>query len=51
MRHTTANAVGRRALIKGTAVLACRPWRLERRVQPPPAEQATPLGDAPLGPG
>src|SRR3982751_2659942 len=52
VRHMTQNTsprmVGRRALIKGTAMLAvAAPARAQGQ---PPAEQATTLADVPLGP-
>jgi Enoyl-CoA hydratase/isomerase len=49
MRHTTANAVGRRALIKGTAMLALSAAP-RAQAQAPTPEAVTRLEDVPLGP-
>ena len=49
MQNTSPRVVGRRALIKGTAMLAVAATA-RAQGQPPPAEQATPLADVPLGP-
>ena len=49
MQNISPRVVGRRALIKGTAMLAVA---ATARVQgqPPPADQSTTLADVPLGP-
>jgi enoyl-CoA hydratase len=49
MRNTASNAVGRRALIKGTAMLALSATTRAQGQAPPP-EAATRLADVPLGP-
>src|SRR5947207_5953237 len=49
MHNTSPRMVGRRALIKGTAMLAVAATA-RAQDQPPPAEQATTLADVPLGP-
>jgi enoyl-CoA hydratase len=49
MQNTSPRVVGRRALIKGTAMLAVAATA-RAQGQPPPAEQATTLADVPLGP-
>ena len=49
MQNTPSRMVGRRALIKGTALLAVAATA-RAQGQPPPAEQATTLADVPLGP-
>src|SRR5437667_6894436 len=48
MQNTSPRVVGRRALIKGTAMLAVA--ATARAQGQPPAEQATTLTDVPLGP-
>src|SRR4029453_16932113 len=49
MQNTSPRVVGRRALIKGTAMLAVAATA-RAQGQPPPAEQETTLADVPLGP-
>ncbi|MGH9221613.1 MAG: hypothetical protein ACRD1W_20070 [Vicinamibacterales bacterium] len=49
MQNTLPRVVGRRAVIKGTAMLAAAATA-RAQGQPPPAEQATTLADVPLGP-
>ena len=49
MHNTSPRMVGRRALLKGTAMLAVAATA-RAQGQPPPAEQATTLADVPLGP-
>ena len=49
MDNTSPRMVGRRALLKGTAMLAVAATA-RAQGQPPPAEQATTLADVPLGP-
>ena len=49
MQNTSPRVVGRRALIKGTAMLAVAATA-RAQGQRPPAEQATTLADVPLGP-
>src|SRR5262245_35408728 len=49
MPHTPPRTVGRRALIKGTAMLAMAATA-RAQGQPPPADAATTLADVPLGP-
>jgi enoyl-CoA hydratase len=49
MHNISPRTVGRRALIKGTAMLAVAATA-RAQGQPPPAEQATTLAEAPLGP-
>jgi hypothetical protein len=49
MQNTSPRMVGRRALIKGTAMLAVAATA-RAQGQPPPAEQATTLAEVPLGP-
>ena len=49
MQNTSPRVVGRRALIKGTAMLAVAATA-RAQGQPPSAEQATTLADVPLGP-
>src|SRR5207249_3067424 len=49
MQNSSPKAVGRRALIKGTAMLAVAATA-RAQGQPPPAEPATTLADVPLGP-
>src|SRR6185436_15640028 len=48
MQNTSPRVVGRRALIKGTAMLAVAATA-RAQGQPPPAEQATTLADVALG--
>ncbi len=48
MRNTASNAVGRRALIKGTAMLALSATTRAQGQTPPP-EAVTRLADVPLG--
>ena len=49
MQNTSPRMVGRRALIKGTAMLAVAATA-RAQGQPPRPEQATTLADVPLGP-
>src|SRR5947199_3937477 len=49
MQNRSRRVVGRRALIKGAAMLAVAATA-RAQGQPPPAEQATTLADVPLGP-
>ena len=49
MQNISPKMVGRRALIKGTAMLAVAATA-RAQGQPPPAEQATTLADVPLAP-
>src|SRR5437762_3887549 len=49
MQNSSPKVVGRRALIKGTALLAVAATA-RAQGQPPPAEPATTLADVPLGP-
>ena len=49
MQNTSPRVVGRRAVIKGTALLAASATA-RAQGQPPPAEQATTLADVPLAP-
>src|SRR2546427_10644632 len=49
MQNTSPRVVGRRALIKGTAMLAVAATT-RAHGQAPPAEPATTLADVPLGP-